>query len=87
MLSYPAPPGTTPGTNLSGWGGSPQTCGPTGWVLSAAGVFKVINDLANGNVLLTSAQKLSVTAADMVADGGYEIASLAARFIASLAAW
>jgi len=47
----------------------------------------VINDLANGNVLLTSAQKLSVTAADMVADGGYEIASLAARFIASLAAW
>jgi hypothetical protein len=65
MLSYPLPAGTTNGINWTnwtlapypGWAASPQTCGSSAWVLSAVDLFKVINDLANGNVLLTNAQR------------------------------
>jgi hypothetical protein len=54
ILTYPFPAGVTPGTN---WGDWTLKCGGGGWVLSADEVFRVINDLATGNVLLTSAQR------------------------------
>ena len=54
MLSYPLPAGKGHGSDL---GSTPLICGASGWELSAADLIKVINDLANGNVLLTSAQK------------------------------
>jgi len=54
MLSYPYPAGTTSGTD---WGDWTLSCGGGGWVLSAQQIFSVIDDLADGNVLLTNAQK------------------------------
>jgi hypothetical protein len=54
VLSYPLPAGNASGTD---WGDWSLECGSGGWVLSAADIFKVINDLATGNVLLTAAQK------------------------------
>jgi hypothetical protein len=56
ILSYPFTPGSTPGIN---WGdeNAADTCGPGGWNLTANNVFQVINDLANGNVLLTNNDK------------------------------
>jgi Beta-lactamase len=54
MLSYPLPAGTTQGED---WGSTSLICGASGWELSAIDVIKVINDLANGNVLLTNAQR------------------------------
>jgi hypothetical protein len=54
ILSYPLPPGSTHGDP---WGDWSLMCGSGGWVLKAGDVFKVINDLANGNVLLTNDEK------------------------------
>src|SRR5580658_11234330 len=54
ILSYTNPAETTSGTN---WGDWSLQCGSGGWVLSANNIFSVINDLANGNTLLTSAEK------------------------------
>jgi len=54
ILSYPFPAGTTPGDNWQDWS---LQCGAGGWVLSGDDIFKVINDLATGNTLLTSAEK------------------------------
>jgi hypothetical protein len=54
ILSYTNPAGTTSGTD---WGDWSLQCGSGGWVLSANNIFSVINDLANGNTLLTSAEK------------------------------
>jgi Beta-lactamase len=60
ILSYPFTPAKTPGYN---WGDETadmdglDTCGPGGWNLTANDVFKVVNDLANGNVLLTNNDK------------------------------
>jgi|SRR5271166_1748266 len=54
ILSYPFPAGSTPGDD---WGGSSLTCGAGGWVLSANDIYNVISDLANGNALLTKAEK------------------------------
>ncbi len=54
MLSYPSPTNETPGNN---WGDWSLTCGAGGWNLSANQIFSVINDLANGNALLTNAEK------------------------------
>ena len=54
MLSYPNPAGNAAGNN---WGDWSLECGSGGWVLSANQIFRVINDLATGNTLLTAAQK------------------------------
>ncbi|HEY6349433.1 MAG TPA: serine hydrolase domain-containing protein [Candidatus Angelobacter sp.] len=54
ILSYPNPAGSTSGTD---WGDWSLSCGGGGWVLSADDIFRVINDLATGNALLTNAQK------------------------------
>jgi hypothetical protein len=54
ILSYPFPAGTTSGTD---WGDSSLKCGAGGWVLSGDEIFRVTNDLATGNVLLTNAEK------------------------------
>lgn len=54
ILSYPYPAGSTSGTD---WGDWSLQCGSGGWVLSANDIFAVVNNLANGNTLLTAAQK------------------------------
>ena len=54
VLSYSSPTKETPGNN---WGDWSLTCGAGGWNLSANQIFSVINDLANGNALLTNAWK------------------------------
>jgi Beta-lactamase len=54
ILSYPNPAGTKSGND---WGDWSLDCGSGGWMLSADEIFRVINDLATGNVLLTSAEK------------------------------
>jgi hypothetical protein len=54
ILSYPNPAGTTSGTD---WGDWSLQCGSGGWKLSADEIFRVVNDLATGNVLLTNAEK------------------------------
>jgi hypothetical protein len=54
ILSYPFPAGTTAGTD---WGDWTLACGGGGWVLSASDLFDVAYYLANGNVLLTDAEK------------------------------
>lgn len=54
ILSYTNPAGSTSGTD---WGDWSKQCGSGGWVLSANDIFKVVNNLATGNTLLTSAEK------------------------------
>jgi hypothetical protein len=54
ILSYPYPAGNTAGTN---WGDWSLQCGAGGWILSGDQIFRVINDLATGNTLLTAAEK------------------------------
>lgn len=54
VLSYTNPAGTTSGTD---WGDWSLQCGSGGWMLSANNIFSVINDLANGNTLLTNSEK------------------------------
>jgi len=54
ILSYPYPAGTTPGND---WGDWSMQCGAGGWMLSGDQIFRVINDLATGNTLLTAAEK------------------------------
>jgi len=54
ILSYPYPAGTTQGTD---WGSYQLQCGAAGWVLSAFDIFKVVNDLATGNTILTNSEK------------------------------
>ncbi len=61
ILSYPSPlgsPNPSGTSNGADWGNWTLNCGGGGWVLSAGDLFKVINDLANGNVLLTTAEKV-----------------------------
>jgi hypothetical protein len=58
ILSYPLPPGTAHGTD---WGDWTLACGGGGWALSAGDLYKVINGIANGN-LLTKAEKDEMTA-------------------------
>jgi hypothetical protein len=53
ILSYTLPAGTTSGLD---WGDWSLSCGSGGWVLSADQIFRVINDLANGHVLLNTGQ-------------------------------
>jgi CubicO group peptidase (beta-lactamase class C family) len=64
ILSYPFPAWEISGID---WGDSTLRCGPGGWVMSAEDVHKIINDLAQGNVLLTGAQKT-----EMFAGSAYE---------------
>jgi Beta-lactamase len=54
ILSYPYPAGSTQGYD---WGDFSQGCGAAGWVLSAFDIFKVVSNLANGNVLLSDAER------------------------------
>lgn len=54
ILSYPFPAGSASGLD---WGDWSLQCGSGGWVLSASDIFKVIDGLANRNVLLTGAEK------------------------------
>jgi len=54
ILSYPYPAGIAAGTD---WGDWSMQCGAGGWVLSGDQIFRVVNDLANGNTLLTPAEK------------------------------
>jgi hypothetical protein len=58
ILFYPLPPGSTQGWDGGDWSAK---CGSGGWVLKASDVFKVINDLATGNVLLTNPEKSQMT--------------------------
>jgi hypothetical protein len=54
ILSYTNPAGSTSGTD---WGDWSLQCGSGGWVLSADDIFRVVNDIATGNTLLTSAER------------------------------
>ena len=54
ILSYTNPAGTTSGDV---WGDWSLMCGSGGWVLSGDEIFRVINDLATGNTLLTNTEK------------------------------
>lgn len=54
ILSYTNPAGSTSGTD---WGDWSLRCGSGGWVLSADQIFRVVNDLATGSVLLTSTER------------------------------
>jgi hypothetical protein len=54
IRSYPFPAGSSSGTD---WGDWSLQCGSGGWVLSANDIFKVVDDLVTGNVLLTAAWK------------------------------
>jgi hypothetical protein len=54
ILSYPLPAGTSPGID---WGDGTLECGAGNWWLSGGDIFKVVNDLARGNVLLTATEK------------------------------
>lgn len=55
ILSYPMSPGSTHGED---WGDWTLACGGGGWVLTANDLFAVVNDLATGSVLLTTAEKM-----------------------------
>jgi hypothetical protein len=64
ILSYPFTPRTIHGENfgdetmeVNGEG----TCGPSGWSLTANDIFQVINEITNGNLLLTNNQKQQMT--------------------------
>lgn len=59
IWSYPNPAGTAHGTD---WGNWTLSCGGGGWVLTPADLFRVVNDLATGNVLLTNAEKAQMFA-------------------------
>jgi beta-lactamase family protein len=54
ILSYTNPAGSTSGTD---WGDWSLQCGSGGWVLSADDIFKVVNDIADGHTLLSSAER------------------------------
>jgi hypothetical protein len=54
ILSYTYPAGTTQG---DAWGDWSLQCGSGGWVMSGDDIFRVVNDLATGNTLLTSTEK------------------------------
>jgi hypothetical protein len=54
ILSYPLPAGSSPGIN---WGDGTLQCGAGNWWLSGDDVFKVVNDIARGKVLLTASEK------------------------------
>lgn len=51
------------------WGDWTLSCGGGGWVLSAADLYAIMNDLANGNVLLTQPQKSQMDANCLGWDG------------------
>jgi CubicO group peptidase (beta-lactamase class C family) len=54
VLTYPFPAGSANGTD---WGDWTLSCGGGGWVITAANLNDVMQDLASGNKLLTAAQK------------------------------
>ena len=54
IMSYPNPPNANHGED---WGDWTLACGGGGWVLSAGDLFLVIKDLANGQALLTKAER------------------------------
>jgi CubicO group peptidase (beta-lactamase class C family) len=61
MLDYPFPPAAAPGWN-GGFSNTPNgdwtlACGGGGWNMSANDLFLIVNDLANGGVLLPPTQK------------------------------
>ena len=66
ILAYPFPPGSTHGVDF---GDFTLACPAGGWQLSAGDLFKVINDLANGNVVLTNAEKTEMTSNCLGWDG------------------
>ena len=55
ILAYPLPAGTNHGVTLDNDGA--LQCGAGNWWLSGQDLFKVVNDLARGNVLLTATEK------------------------------
>lgn len=55
ILAYPLPAGTNHGVTLDN--GDALQCGASNWWLSGDDLFKVVNDLARGNVLLTATEK------------------------------
>jgi hypothetical protein len=66
ILSYPFPSGSTNGTD---WGDWTLSCGGGGWVLSADDLYRFLNDLANGNILLTSTDKVRMNSNCLGWDG------------------
>jgi CubicO group peptidase (beta-lactamase class C family) len=66
ILGYPFPAGSTHGVDF---GDFTLACPAGGWQLSAGDLFKVINDLANGNVLLTNAEQTEMTSNCLGWDG------------------
>lgn len=54
ILSYSDRLGSASGTD---WGDWTLSCGGGGWVLSANDLYAIMDDLANGNALLTQSQK------------------------------
>ena len=57
VLSYSSAAGASPGGNT---GDLTLSCGGEGWVLSANELFTIINDLANGSVLLSKTQEATM---------------------------
>jgi hypothetical protein len=66
IFSYSSVLGSDSGTD---WGDWTLSCGGGGWVLSAADLYAVMNDLANGNVLLTQSQKTQMNSNCLGWDG------------------
>jgi len=66
ILSYSSALGSESGTD---WGDWTLSCAGGGWVVSAADLYAIFNDLANGNILLTQSQKAQMNANCLGWDG------------------
>jgi len=66
ILSYSSVLGSESGTD---WGDWTLSCAGGGWVVSAADLYAIMNDLANGNVLLTQSQKTQMNSDCLGWDG------------------
>ncbi len=66
IFSYSSVLGAESGTD---WGDWTLSCAGGGWVVSAADLYAIMNDLANGNVLLTPSQKTQMNSDCLGWDG------------------
>jgi hypothetical protein len=66
ILTYPSPPAEQSGTD---WGDWTLSCGGGGWVLSAEDIYKILEDLANGHILLSEKEKANMNSDCLGWDG------------------